>query len=102
RPRGERTGALMIIDSHVHAIASDRARYAFSPLRGELGEWVGKVPASVEDLLVGFEGAGVDGAVIVQAGSAYGYDSGYATDCVQVSPERLSGVCIIDMLATDG
>lgn len=93
----------MIIDSHVHAIAADRARYPLSPLGGAApGDWVNAVPAGIEDLSAAFTGAWVDGAVVVQAASAYGVDSAYAVDCVMGRRDRYSAVCIVDMFAPDG
>src|SRR5688572_10146442 len=87
-----------LIDTHVHAFASDRNRYPLSPVGGRVGEWVEAKPTTTEDLLAEMDKAGVEKATFVQAATAYGFDNTYTIDSVRQHRDRFTGVCMVDML----
>jgi len=47
------------------------------------------------------DAAGVRKAAVVQSSTTYGYDNSLVADAVAAFPDRLTGVCSIDMLAPD-
>jgi len=63
--------------------------------------WFDDHPVTAEQLLDSLDAGGVDGAVMVQAKGAYGFDNSYAADALVVSPTRLVNASIIDMEAPD-
>ena len=91
----------MVVDSHVHIVSPDSARYPLSPLDGRLGAWVREMPTSVEGLLQRMDTAGVGRAVVVQAATAYHDVNDYVADSVRDHPDRLTGVCIVDMQSVE-
>src|ERR1700712_5047239 len=64
-------------------------------------QWVHDAPLSAPDLLAQMDGAGVDGAVLVQARTAYGYDNSYVAHARTSAPARLAATAIVDMSAPD-
>jgi L-fuconolactonase len=87
----------VIVDSHVHVIAPDRARYPFTP-RSLSGQWYIDAPCSAERFESEMATAGVDRAVLVQAVGAYSFDNAYAADSAAARPEKfLSAACIDPM-----
>ena len=99
----------MIIDTHSHIIAPDKTKYPLQPYGLDQGtgddrrpaSWFEDVPASAEQLLEVMDGAGVDGALLVQAMGAYSYDNAYVVDSAAAYPDRFSSVVIVDMEAPD-
>jgi predicted TIM-barrel fold metal-dependent hydrolase len=69
----------VVIDTHVHVVSGDHARYPLQPSTFT-GPWYETHPHSAEQLRVLMADAGVDGAVLVQGVSAYGYDNRYTLD----------------------
>lgn len=96
----------MIVDTHVHVVAPDQARYPFAPAGGfrmrGLGSWHTQYPVSAEQLIETTAGAGVERAVIVQPFSAYGFDNRYHADSAAAHSDRLGSVCTVDPVAADG
>ena len=93
---GDEEGAV-IVDSHVHVIAPDPARYPFTP-RSLSGQWYLDAPCSAERFEVEMAAAGVDRAVLVQAVGAYSFDNAYAADSAAARPGKfLSAGCIDPM-----
>jgi predicted TIM-barrel fold metal-dependent hydrolase len=90
-----------IVDTHVHAVATDRQQYPLAPVGGRLGEWVDAKPTNTEDLLQEMDRAGVQYATFVQAATAYGFDNTYTVDSVRNHADRFAGVCMIDVLEPD-
>lgn len=88
----------MLIDSHVHVIAPDRARYPFTP-RPLSGQWYIDGPCSADELLVQMDACGVDRAILVQAVGAYSFDNAYAADAARANPARFASAACIDPLA---
>jgi L-fuconolactonase len=88
----------MIVDTHVHVIAEDQARYPRTSAAAST-EWVRDTPA--ETLLELNHTAGIDRTVLVQAYGAYAYDNSYAADCAMRYPQQFVGVCIVDPLQPD-
>jgi predicted TIM-barrel fold metal-dependent hydrolase len=85
---------MAMVDTHVHPISQDRARYALSP--GEGPPWYIDWHFTVEEILQQMDHAGVDQVVLVSSASAYGTDNSYAADAAQQYPARCVGVCRID------
>jgi predicted TIM-barrel fold metal-dependent hydrolase len=91
-----------IIDTHTHVVAGDRARYPVQPPAGlPRLNWFDEHPVDAPGLVREMDGAGVHGAVLVQAKGAYGFDNSYAADARSVAPARLVNACIVDMQAPD-
>jgi predicted TIM-barrel fold metal-dependent hydrolase len=84
-----------IVDTHVHVVARDEARYPLRP-SGVGSPWFREHPVTVEDFLTTATAAGVGRAVLVQAHGAYGSDNAYVLDALAVAPERFVGVVIVD------
>jgi len=89
-----------LIDIHPHVISPDTDRYPLSPLGGNQSTW-SKHPVSYDDLVRAMDEAGVAKAVVVQASTAYGHDNTYLAEAVAAHPDRLTGVCSVDVLAQD-
>ncbi len=85
----------MIVDTHVHVIASDEARFPLRP-SGVGSQWFREHPVTAEEYLATATAAGVDAAVLVQAHGAYGSDNAYVLHALRVAPERVVGVVIVD------
>ncbi|MEZ4333749.1 MAG: amidohydrolase family protein [Myxococcota bacterium] len=90
----------MIVDSHVHVIAPDRARYPFTP-RSLSGEWYLEAPCSSERFVEEMKAAAVDRAVLVQAVGAYSFDNAYAADSAEARPDRFVSAACIDPHGAD-
>jgi L-fuconolactonase len=85
----------VIVDSHVHVVAPDIARYPLTP-RPLSGQWYLDAPCSSERFLEEMAGAGVDRAVLVQAVGAYTFDNAYAADSAAARPDRFASAACID------
>ncbi|MBE1161752.1 amidohydrolase family protein [Dyella acidiphila] len=90
-----------IIDSHLHAIAADTAKYPKNPIGGHQSEWSQQRPVDAEGVIKALDAAGIAKAVVVQASTVYGHDNRYVADTVRAYPQRLAGVYSIDALAPD-
>jgi predicted TIM-barrel fold metal-dependent hydrolase len=83
----------VIVDTHVHPVAADRARY---PVQADPPEW----PVVTGEVLAGeMSGAGVGRAMLVQSFFTYGFDNSYVLDCASERPERFQVVVVINQLA---
>lgn len=85
----------MIIDTHVHVVSPDEARYPLNPTNVS-GPWYREAPCSAERLLEQMDEAGVARAVLVQPNGAYTHDCSYAADSAARYEKRLAGVCSVD------
>lgn len=92
---------MKIIDSHLHAIASDTSKYPKNPIGGHQSAWSQERPIDAEGVIKAMDAAGIAKAVVVQASTVYGHDNDYVVDTVRAYPERLTGVYSIDALAPD-
>lgn len=92
-----------LIDCHLHAVSADRSRYRLQQADLPGNSWVLTNPASAEDLVAEMDSAGVRAGVLVQPVGAYGTDNSYVADAtaIQAGPQRLGGVCVVDMVAQD-
>jgi predicted TIM-barrel fold metal-dependent hydrolase len=84
-----------IVDSHVHVVSPDEARYPLSP-GGLPGTWYRERPVSAEQLRAEMAEAGVTHAVLVQAVGAYSFDNAYAAAAAAAHPLHYRGVCALD------
>jgi L-fuconolactonase len=85
----------VLVDTHVHVIAADEARYPLRP-SGVGSRWFREHPVTVEEFAATATAAGVERAVLVQAHGAYGSDNAYVLDAVAAAPERFVSVGIVD------
>jgi predicted TIM-barrel fold metal-dependent hydrolase len=85
---------MAMVDTHVHPISEDRARYPLSP--GEGPPWYLDWHFTAEEILQQMDHAGVDQVVLVSSASAYDTDNSYAADAAQQYAAHCVGVCRID------
>ena len=85
----------MIVDTHVHVVARDLARYPLRP-SGVGSQWFREHPVTVEEYAASAIDAEVERAVLVQAHGAYGSDNAYVFDAAAAAPERFVSVGIVD------
>ncbi|NQZ99282.1 MAG: amidohydrolase [Myxococcales bacterium] len=85
----------MIVDTHVHVVSDDHARYPLRP-GGLPGAWYLEAPCTVEEFLALMDASGVDRAVLVQGVGAYTFDNAYTADSARRYPGRFGGVCCVD------
>ncbi len=90
-----------IVDIHPHITSADNERYPMTPVGGNRSGWSEKRRATIEELIIAMDEAGVDKAAIVQSVSTHGYDCSYLADSVALHPTRCTGVCSLDLLAAD-
>jgi predicted TIM-barrel fold metal-dependent hydrolase len=86
----------VIVDTHVHVVAPDPARYPLHPA-GVGSQWYREHPVSAEQYAERADAAGVHAAVLVQAFGAYGSDNSYVLDALRVAPDRFVGVVIVGL-----
>ena len=84
----------MIIDTHLHVVSSDVARYPLAEGRKLLEG------ATVEELSETMAAAGVDRAGIVQP-ITYLYDNRYVAECLARFPSKFAGIGLVDRHAPD-
>lgn len=92
---------LEIIDIHPHIISNDAKRYPSNPLRGKQSDWSRERPQTFEQLVSEMDAGGVAKAAIVQASTYYGFDNSYVADSIATDPKRFTGVCTINVFASD-
>lgn len=90
----------MIVDTHVHVVSQDTARYPIQPGGIHL-DWVYKRPVTAEQLIGGMKEGGVGRAVLVQAKSAHGYDNSYVADTAALHRDLFSSVCSVNVSKPD-
>ena len=88
-----------VVDVHCHVIASDTTRYPISPLDGVQRAWSRDRPATAEQLLDQMDDGGIAFAAVVQSSTTYGYHNEYLSDSVDRYPDRMRGVCSVDITA---
>lgn len=88
-----------MIDTHVHLVSGDRARYPLDRVDHPGHEWVDVAP-DAGIFLGGFAEANLDGAVLVQPHGAYRTDNRYVCDAA-AGDNRLAAVVIVDMTRPD-
>jgi predicted TIM-barrel fold metal-dependent hydrolase len=90
-----------IVDTHAHVVATDHTRYPLVPVAGRISEWVQQRAVTREQMLAAMDAAGVDGAVLVQASTAHGFDNRYTAESAAAHPDRLTWVGTLDALAPE-
>lgn len=85
----------MIVDSHVHVVSGDRARY---PVLPDAPDWP---VTEVEGLVRDMDALGIDRALLVQTFFTYGANNRYMIDAAARYPKRFRTVCVIDQTALD-
>lgn len=90
------------IDIHPHVISPDTEKYPLAPVGGKRSAWSAASHSLTPDqLIAAMDEAGVQKAAVVQSSTTYGYDNSLVADSVAAYPDRLTGVCSIDMMAPD-
>jgi len=84
-----------IVDTHVHVVSPDLARYPLSP-GGLPGSWYRERPVSAEQFRAEASAAGVSRAVLVQAVGAYSFDNTYLADAARADRIHFRGACALD------
>jgi len=87
---------VILIDTHLHPLADDLARYPVAPISGEQSAWSKGMHLTADEIVQHLAAAGVDQATLVQASTVHGYDNRYCADCCARYPELFVGVCCID------
>ena len=87
----------MRVDTQVHVVSRDHARYPLNPPAMDVPRWFELHGRTVEELLEEMDAVGIDRAVLVQGFSAYQYDNRYTADSAASCPERLACACIADI-----
>ena len=90
----------MMIDTHVHVVASDAARYPLQPSVAT-NPWYETHPCTGPELRALMADAGVDAAVLVQGVGAYRYDNSYVVDAAAEAPGTFSAVVCTDRTVAD-
>jgi predicted TIM-barrel fold metal-dependent hydrolase len=90
-----------IIDIHAHIRTPDFARFPPLPSVAARPGGPGGRGQTVEQLIAEMDAAGVAKAACVQLSTFYGMDDAYVADSVPRYPQRLTGVCSIDVAAPD-
>ncbi len=91
----------MIVDTHVHPVASDTQTYPIAPLGGVQSDWSKGFSNTAEQFLSHMKAAGVDQATLVQGSTVHGYDNSFTADCCAAYPDRFVGVACTDPQAPD-
>jgi L-fuconolactonase len=93
--------ATRTIDIHPHVISRDDVAYPRAPLFGVQSDWSRERPVTIEDMIAAMDEAGVEKSAIVQASTCYGHDNSYLPDGIAKHKSRLTGVCSVDIRASD-
>ncbi len=89
----------MIVDTHVHVLAEDIAKYP-RPSQGpaEQAKWPNFTGESIVETM---DACGIDSALLVQAFHTYHFDNSYAIDVALKYPGRFKSVVVIDQSLPD-
>jgi predicted TIM-barrel fold metal-dependent hydrolase len=93
--------ASRLIDIHPHITSPDTARYPVDPLGGKRSDWSKERSATIEDLVVAMDEAGVDKAAIVHSSTTYGFDNSYVADSIVGHDGRFTGVFSVNVTQPD-
>jgi L-fuconolactonase len=88
---------VLIVDTHVHAIIKNDARYPYV----ETLPWVKTHAVDFEQLLERFDRAGVHKAVLVQALHGHAFDNSYTADCAARFPGRFVPMGMLNPVLPD-
>jgi predicted TIM-barrel fold metal-dependent hydrolase len=91
----------VIVDTHVHVISPDLARFPLQPPGVSTGPWWETHPCSADLLRLLMDDAGVDRAVLVQGVGAYGFDNEYTLSASTAAPEVFANVVCTDRRGDD-
>ena len=68
---------------------------------GKRSDWSADHSATLEELIVEFDKAGVDKAAIVHSSTTYGFNNDYVVDAVALYPKRFTGVFSVNITQPD-
>ena len=100
--REPKYGAVVLVDTHTHAVSADTHRFPQRPTAFANGAWWQGDDCSFERLRDEVAASSVDRVILVQAAGAYGDDNSYLDDSLQTSESGFSGVGIIDPFSRPG
>jgi L-fuconolactonase len=86
-----------IIDTHVHVVSGDTARYPRQINASATRDWWAGVACDMPALLRTMDAHGVAAALAVQAVGVYAYDNAYVLDEVAGGSGRVAGVVAVDV-----
>jgi L-fuconolactonase len=86
-----------IIDTHVHIVSGDTARYPRQVNASATHRWWSNGHCDTAALLANMDAYGVATALVVQAVGVYAYDNAYLLDEVASESGRVAGVVAVDM-----
>ena len=92
----------MIVDTHVHVLGADRAKYPrqLHAVVPPHFAWT-REDYTAENLIADMDAGGMAKALLVQAQNAYRSDNSYVVDMAQQYPDRFKAVCVIDARDAD-
>jgi L-fuconolactonase len=93
--------ASRLIDIHPHITSPDTVRYPVDPLGGKRSDWSKERSATIEDLVVAMDEAGIDKAAIVHSSTTYGFDNSYVADSIAGHDGRFAGVFSVNVTQPD-
>jgi L-fuconolactonase len=86
-----------IIDTHVHVVSDDTARYRRQINASATHPWWAGVACDTAALRRAMDAHGVTAALAVQAVGVYGYDNTYLLDAVASGPRPVAAVAAVDV-----
>jgi L-fuconolactonase len=90
------------IDIHPHVLSPDTDRYPLAPVDGVRSTWSAEAKSMTPDqLIAAMDDAGIAKTAVVHSSTTYGFDNSLVADAVAAYPDRLTGVCSVDVLAAD-
>jgi L-fuconolactonase len=98
---GDFTGFDGIIDTHVHVVSGDSARYPRQINASATHPWWAGEDCDTAALRRNMDAHGIAMALAVQAVGVYGYDNAYLLDEVAPASGRVAGVVAVDVDAED-
>lgn len=89
------------IDIHPHVVSPDLEKYPLDPLGGKRSTWSSAHSLTPDQLVAAMDRAGIDKCALVHSSTTYGFNNTLVCDAVAAFPDRMTGVCSIDVLAPD-
>jgi L-fuconolactonase len=86
-----------ILDTHVHVVSDDTARYPRQINASAIRRWWDGAACDTAALLRAMDAHGVAAALAVQAVGVYGYDNAYVLDEVASGSRRVAAVAAVDV-----
>jgi L-fuconolactonase len=89
-------------DIHPHLLSPDTDKYPLAPIDGVRSTWSADAKSMTpEQLIAAMDEAGIAKTAVVHSSTTYGFDNSLVADAIEAYPDRLTGVCSVDVLAPD-